>query len=189
MSQQRANEESELALLRRVADKDQDAFRQLYTRYHKRLFAYLLKFLSQPETAEEVLDDVMFEVWRQAAKFKGESKLATWIFGIAHHQAMNALRRQGSTKVVELAEVNEPLASPDNPHTEAEQSHLREKIKTALAQLSADHRAVLELTFYHGFSYLEIAKIVQCPVNTVKTRMFHAKRQLQAWLQKMGLSR
>lgn len=187
MPEQRAQDMDEISLLARIADKDQDAFKQLYALYRKRLFAYLLKVLSQPETAEEVLDDVMFEVWRQATRFQGNSTLATWIFGIAHHKAMNALRQRGKHKAVELEAVDEPLTSPDNPYTEAEKSHLREKMKTALAQLSQDHRAVLELTFYHGFSYVEIAEIVRCPVNTVKTRMFHAKRQLQVWLHKMGL--
>jgi RNA polymerase sigma-70 factor (ECF subfamily) len=187
MPEQRANDADERDLLARIADKDQDAFKQLYALYRKRLFAYLLKLLSQPESAEEVLDDVMFEVWRQAKQFQGNSKLATWIFGIAHHKAMNALRRRGSAKVVELEEAGETLTSSHSPHTEAERSNLREKMKAALAQLSADHRAVIELTFYHGFSYIEIAEIVQCPVNTVKTRMFHAKRQLQAWLHKMGV--
>ena len=177
--------EDDSVLIHKVISGDREAFKQLYALYHKRIFAYLLKILSDKETAEEVLNDVMFEVWRSAANFKGQSKLATWIFGIAHNKAMNALRK---TKGKEFSELEE-IESKENPQTEVEKKNLGQKIKNALTHLSEEHRAVIELTFYHGFSYAEIAEIVDCPVNTVKTRMFHAKRLLHGILNKMGLSK
>jgi len=188
MPEPRASDDPESALIKRVADGDREAFRDLYALYHKRLFAYLTKLLSARETVEEVLQDVMFEVWRQAGRFRGEAKVATWIFGIAHHKALNVRRAQGNRVMVQLEEANATQTDAVGPQALAEKSDLGKKVRAALAWLSEDHRAVVELTFYHGFSYAEIAHIVNCPVNTVKTRMFHARRQLRELLSKMGLS-
>lgn len=183
----RISDDPESALIERVANADREAFRELYALYHKRLFAYLLKLLSARETVEEVFNDVMFEIWRQAGNFRREAKVATWIFGIAHHKAMNALRSRGKTIFVELEEAGEAQAETDDPQAVAERSDVGQKIRAALKRLSVEHRAVVELTFYHGFSYAEIAQIVNCPLNTVKTRMFHARRQLRELLSKMDL--
>ncbi len=187
MLEANAIKEAESVLIHKVAGGDREAFKKLYSIYHRRIFAYLLKMLSEKATAEEVLNDVMFEVWRSAASFKGQSKLATWIFGIAHNKALNALRKTKGKEVLDFEEADEPIATQDNPQKNIEKSNLNEKIKKALTHLSEEHCAVIELTFYQGFSYTEIAEIVGCPVNTVKTRMFHAKRQLQGILNKMGL--
>jgi len=187
MLEANAANEAESVLIHKVAGGDREAFKHIYLLYNKRIFSYLLRILHEKETAEEVLNDVMFEIWRSAANFKGQSKLATWIFGIAHNKALNALRKTKGKEVLELEETDEPIATQDNPQTVVEKSNLNEKIKKALTHLSEEHCAVIELTFYYGFSYTEIAEIVDCPVNTVKTRMFHAKRQLQGILKKMGL--
>lgn len=89
--------------------------------------------------------------------------------------------------MVQLEEANGTQADADGPQASAEKSNLGKKVRAALARLSEDHRTVVELTFYHGFSYAEIARIVDCPINTVKTRMFHARRQLRELLSKVGL--
>ena len=89
---------------------------------------------------------------------------------------------------MELEEANGAPAATYGPQELAEQSELSESIRASLGRLSEEHKAVIELTFYQGFSYAEIADIVNCPVNTVKTRMFHARRQLRELLGKMGIS-
>jgi len=187
MPDPRASDETERVLLQRIADGDRDAFKEFYALYHRRLFAYLLKLLSVQETVEEVFNDVMFEVWRQAGNFRRESKVATWVFGIAHNRALNARRGQDNRVIVDLEEANGVQTTVTSAEALAEQSNLVEKIRRAMIRLSEEHRVVIELTFYHGFSYAEIARIVNCPVNTVKTRMFHARRQLRELLSKMGL--
>jgi RNA polymerase sigma-70 factor (ECF subfamily) len=121
-------------------------------------------------------------VWRQAGRFRGRSKLSTWVFGIAHNKALNALRRRAQRADVALEHA---AAMPDarpNPEAEAERRDARARMEAALGRLSREHREVIELTFYHEFSYEEIAQIVKCPVGTVKTRMFHAKQKLREWL-------
>ncbi len=187
MSQPPPSGTPESILFQRIVDKDRDAFKELYALYHRRIFAYLMKLLSDREIADEVLNDVMFEVWRQAGTFKGQSKLATWMFGIAHNKALNALRGKGQRQFADLEEADTSVQASDNPQILMEKSEQGEKIQSALQHLSEEHRAVIELTFYQGFSYIEIASIVNCPVNTVKTRMFHARRRLKELLRKVGL--
>lgn len=188
MPDPRANDELESVLIQRIGDGDRDAFKEFYGLYHRRVFAYLTKLLSEQQTVEEVFNDVMFEVWRQAKTFRRESKVATWVFGIAHNLGLNAVRARRGT-VVDLEETDETQISDSSTQALAEQSNLTEKIRGAMMRLSNEHRAVIELTFYHGFSYAEIARIVNCPVNTVKTRMFHARRQLRELLSKIGLQK
>lgn len=167
-------------LVGRIAGKDRAAFEMLYHRYYRRLFGFLARWLDQPDVVEEVLDDVLFTVWTDAAKFEGRSRVSTWIFGIAHHQALARLRKTRDD--APLDDAPEPWAED----AERERWELRSSLAEALRTLSADHRAVLELTYYEGLSYREIAQILNCPENTVKTRMFYARRQLRGILPEFG---
>lgn len=164
-----------LVLLNRVRRGDRRAFSELYRRYHPRLFGYLLRLLANPVMVEEVLDDVMLVVWTDARKFRGTAAVSTWIFGIAYRKALTAMRadRRYQFRL-------DRNANPDNVASESMQH--AEWIRAGLEQLSPDHRQVLELTYFGGFSYQEIADIAGCPVNTVKTRMFHARRRLRVLL-------
>lgn len=164
-----------LELLGRVQRGDREAFAELYRQYHPRLFGYLLRILASAATVEEVLDDVMLVVWKDARKFQGKAAVSTWIFGIAYRKALTALRKDhryqsGLDRGADI----DALAGDAPRHAEW--------IRAGLLQLSPDHRQVLELTYYGGFSYQEIAEIAGCPVNTVKTRMFHARRRLKVLL-------
>ena len=162
----------ELALLERVRRRSRSAFTELYRLYHPRLHGYLRRVLSNAAIAEEVLDDVMFVVWKDARKFRGDAAVSSWIFGIAYRKAMTAARKEGRYQaLIDRGADTDTIAGKPSPDDEL--------IRAGLAQLSADHRQVVELTYYCGFSYQEIAQIAQCPVNTVKTRMFHARRRLK----------
>ena len=111
------------------------AFEVLYRRYYRRLFGFLARWIEQPDVIEEVLDDVMFTVWTDAAKFEGRSRPSTWIFGIAHHQAHARLRRR--REETSLDEAPEPFANDPEP----ERWELRTSLAEALATLSSDQRA------------------------------------------------
>lgn len=192
MSRTASTPESEAALLRRIAAKDRRAFEALYHAYYRRLFAYLFKTVRRPELAEEVLDDVMLAVWTGAGGFDGRSRPSTWIFGIAYHKALKALARQNRHK----AEVDESDGdAPMTPMTEEgpdgllARREMADVLGRALRSLPLEQRTVVELTYYHGFAYQEIAEIMGCPVNTVKTRMFHARRRLRELLPGLGISR
>ncbi|MFQ5983347.1 MAG: RNA polymerase sigma factor [Woeseiaceae bacterium] len=171
----RAKEGDELALLGRVRRGDRGAFSRLYQLYHPRLYGYLRRLLPDPGTVEEVVDDVMLVVWKDAGKFRGGAALSSWIFGIAYRKAMTAMRAERRYQA--------PLdRSLDAETVSAASSQHDEWIRAALMRLSPDHRQVVELTYFSGFSYQEIADIAGCPVNTVKTRMFHARRRLRVLL-------
>ena len=171
-----------------IARGDRGAFEHLYGAYQRPLFRYFLHFVRTVEVAEELTDDVLVEVWKNAARFHGRSKPSVWVFGIAYHKAMDALRRR-RPPVVDIHAIDAAA------HTEAtsapEAAVLRESIRSdvasALATLSAEHRAVLVLTFGYGYDYNAIAQIVGCPVNTVKTRMFYARKRLKETLERRGM--
>jgi len=176
----------ELALLRRVAAKDRKAFEVLYHLFYRRLFGYLLKLTRRADLVEEVLNDVMLAVWKGAPGFDGRSRVSTWIFGIAYHKGLKALaRRQGEPQ--EEGERPEPV-DDEEPERLAARRELAGVLGRALGALSPEQRAVVELTYYYGMAYQEIAEIVGCPVNTVKTRMFHARRRLRELLPGLGIS-
>jgi len=166
----------------RIARGDVEAMEHFYHAYYRRLFVYFLRLLRDRAVAEELVDDVMWTVWRRARSFRGAARPSTWVFGIAHRKARKALRRRRPA-----AAVADGVAGP-GPDI-LEQAELGERVRRALEGLSPAHREVLELVFYHGFSYEEVAAIVGCPVGTVKTRVFHAKRRLQALLTAGGEGR
>jgi RNA polymerase sigma-70 factor (ECF subfamily) len=164
------------ALLGRISAGERAAFEALYRAYYTRLDRFLRRMLRRPQLVDEVINDTMVVVWRRAGQFSGRSKASTWIFGIAYRRALKAL-----ADVDEPEEFDEAL-HPDQQATAADamlQAELRAVLERALAQLTAEQRAVVELTYFHGCHYREIAQIVGCPVETVKTRMFYARRRLR----------
>ena len=172
----------EVALMERVADEQMDAFEVLYRLYHPKLTRFLTGMTHRPALVEEILDDTMLVVWRRAHTFDPEAKVSTWIFGIAYRQALKALRQSGDS--VAAAELDDaPMPSPEPaPDLELQQRDLRAMLDGAMRALSAEQRAVIELTYYLGYACREIALIMDCPVDTVKTRMFYARRRLRALL-------
>ena len=189
MSRTASTPESEAALLRRIAAKDRRAFEALYHAYYRRLFAYLFKTIRRPDLSEEVLDDVMLAVWTGAAGFDGRSRPSTWIFGIAYHKALKALARQDRHRTeAEEPDVEEPMGG-EGPEGLLARREMADVLERALRSLPLEQRTVVELTYYQGFSYQEIAEIMGCPVNTVKTRMFHARRRLRELLPGLGVTR
>lgn len=168
--------DDELALLQRVAKKDREAITRLYRIYHARLFKFVYRLTNSYTAADELVNDIMLVVWRNAADFRGESRVSTWIFGIAYRQAM----RRMSRRQMRLWPRKDPdeLASVGNRDLEAE-----DWIRRGLDLLPAAQRLTMILVFYLGLSYTETARLTDCPVNTVKTRMFHARRKLREFLE------
>jgi RNA polymerase sigma factor (sigma-70 family) len=130
--------------------------------------------------AEEVLNDTMMVVWNRPESFNGSSKLSTWIFAIAYRKALKALKRQD-----EPIEDKDAFARPSgeaSPEGELGRRQAQEVLLGAIGELSAEHRAVVDLAYFHEMGYREIAEVMNCPVDTVKTRMFHARRRLKGKL-------
>jgi RNA polymerase sigma factor (sigma-70 family) len=155
------------------------AFETLYRRYHPRLCRFLHRMLRPEHLVEEVLNDTLYVVWNQAERFNGTSKVSTWIFAIAYRKALKALSRHDDP-LPDGDEDDQAVAdATERPEARMSLSQARAAIDTALRALSVDQRAAVELTYFHGFSYPEIAAIVDCPTDTVKTRMFHARKRLR----------
>lgn len=174
----------ENTLITLVAGGDTAAFESLYRRFHPRLFAFVFRTIRRPELVEEVVDDVLLAVWRGAAEFAGRSRVSTWIFGIAYRLALKALERE--TRRERWVDVD-GAAEPELADARAQRRELAEALELGMRALSPEHRAVLELAVVAELGYREIAQIVGCPVNTVKTRMFHARRRLREDLERAGL--
>jgi RNA polymerase sigma-70 factor (ECF subfamily) len=195
------SEVSDSELMRAVARQDRQAFKVLYERHVRRIGGYLLKLLKRPEWVDEAMNDVMLAVWQSADRFDpGQGPLSAWLLGIAHHKGLHVLRRATrlraevsfdslSPTALDEADDRENAPHAVAPHT-PEQAvmgwELGQALAWALDRLSPEHRAVIELTFGEERSYLEIADIMDCPVNTVKTRMFHARKKLVYWLAQRG---
>jgi RNA polymerase sigma-70 factor (ECF subfamily) len=161
-----------------VGEQDVAAFEALYKMYQPRLVRFLATVLQRSQLVEEVLDDTMMTVWRSAANFRGASKPSTWIFAIAYRKAIKARARWPEPQ---QEEEFDKRVDPD-PRADERLQHqkLGDALRRAMEQLSPEHRAVVDLTYFHGLHYRDIAEIVDCPVDTVKTRMFHARRRLRA---------
>jgi RNA polymerase sigma-70 factor (ECF subfamily) len=169
------------ALIAQVAVRRMDAFEALYRRYQPRLQRFVHRIVRRQALADEVVDDSLLVVWTKAPGFDRSScKPSTWIFAIAYRQALKALRRVDDA--VEFGAETEADPALYGPDAVAQRQELQARIRLALAALSVEHRAVIELTYYQGYSCAEIARIVDCPVDTVKTRMFHARRRLKLLL-------
>jgi RNA polymerase sigma-70 factor (ECF subfamily) len=165
----------ERALLESIAAEDRDALTELYGRYHAKLFKFVFRLTRSYASADELVNDIMLAVWRSAAKFRGDSKPSTWIFGIAYRQALKRLSRKQLTIAANF-DVDQL------PDRESKAVELEDWVRQGLATLPAAQRLAVELVFFLGLSYEEVAAVTECPVNTVKTRMFHARRKLKEQL-------
>jgi RNA polymerase sigma-70 factor (ECF subfamily) len=178
---ERAESATDRQLIARVSGGDRQAFEELYRKYQVRLARFLGNLVRHPQLVEEVLDDTLMVVWERAAGFKGESKLSTWIFAIAYRKAMKALRRHDAP--VEDHDAGNRASPDDSPEQAFGRTRLRDLLREAMAELSPEHRTVVELTYFNELGYREIAEIMGCPVDTVKTRMFYARRHLKRRLE------
>ena len=174
-----AGNDLERELLRRVSAGDRDAFRDLYLRYHRRLARFLTRLMHRYEDAEEVINDTLWIVWQRAGEFRNASRVSTWIMGIAYRRALDTIRRATTHERAMTLEIAEGEATVSDS---AQALEARQLLDSGLAQLPLEQRLVLEFTYYLDHSCEEIAEIMDCPVNTVKTRMFNARRKLRTIL-------
>ena len=170
-----------LRLLGRIERADEAAFRELYRAFSRRLYAYVLRQLGDPAQAEEIVADTLYEVWRQPAKFRGDSQFSTWLIGIARNKVLMAFRsRKPDQQHDDIADVAETLAADDPSAFELlarQQRH--EGVRHCMDKLSDEHRECVHLVFYEGMALAEVAAVQACPENTVKTRLFHARQKLK----------
>jgi len=161
---------SDEALLQLVAQADRRAFRELYERHADRAYHFGLSIVRNPTLAEEVLQEAMLAVWNGANRFRGKSKVTTWILGIVRNLAHNLLRRESRADRTPQLDLVEPDPAPT--------IELREQVQRALGTLPEHQREVLHLVFYEEMSVRETADVLGIPEGTVKSRMYNARKSL-----------
>ena len=169
------------ALLQRMAAGDRAALATLYHGYHGRLCRFLSRLTRREEIIEEVVNDCFWVAWQHAGEFRGDARVSTWLMGIAYRCGLKALRRQGDDPVDDA--ILEELDGGTDP---GEDRELRDLLEKAMRHLSAYQRIAVELVYGIGHSLNEVAAIVQCPVGTVKARLFHARVKLLNVMPELG---
>jgi RNA polymerase sigma factor (sigma-70 family) len=168
----------EKALLLRICNADQTALEHLYNNYYPRLFRFIGRITWQDDLIDEIINDVMFTVWKKATTYNHECQLSTWIFGIAFNKARQALRNGSHAQEESLDELDAENVIFASPDAGLKQLEITDWLDSALQKLSPEQRAVIELTYFQGLHYSEIAVLMDCPENTVKTRMHYARKIL-----------
>ncbi|MYM95444.1 RNA polymerase sigma factor [Duganella vulcania] len=170
-------EAEEVRLVARIAAGDKLAFEALYRIYFPRLSRFIGRMARNVALIEEVVNDTMLVVWQKAATFDGTCKVSTWVFAIAYRKTLKGLK--ASDEPVESDASLYEDDSGNQPEQTMKRQQLQQTVAEALDQLPAAQRAVMVLTYYHDMAYSDIAEVVECPLNTVKTRMFHARHRLK----------
>jgi RNA polymerase sigma-70 factor, ECF subfamily len=166
-------------LLKEVAAGDESAMRQVYNTFGGRVYAFVLNLLRDPAEAQEIVVDTMYEVWKHAGKFRGESKASTWILGIARNKMLMKLRARGPSHEELPEEMPDDATVPADP---AESRERMEAVRECMGRLPPEQRECLHLVYFEDLSLSEVAAIQGCPENTVKTRLFHARRKIKPCL-------
>lgn len=168
------NDAEDRALLERMAKGDSEALATLYRAYHGRLCRFLYRLTRHTDLIEEVINDCFWIAWQKAADFRGDSRVSTWLMGIAYRCGLKTLRKYGNGSMrFETLTDQEPGIDPEQDR------EMRDLLDKGMQHLNTDQRAVIELVYGVGHSLDEVAEIMQCPVGTVKARLFHARVKLR----------
>jgi RNA polymerase sigma-70 factor (ECF subfamily) len=179
---------SDEVLIGRIANGDRLAMQVLFARHHVRVYRFALRLVRNEATAEDLISEVFLDVWRQAGKFEGRSAVSTWLLAITRFKALSVLRRKPEEELDEAtAEAIEDTS--DTPEVALEKKEKGEGLRKCMEALSAEHREIIDLVYYHEKSVEEVAEIVGIPEATVKTRMFYARKRLAELLKAQGMER
>jgi RNA polymerase sigma-70 factor (ECF subfamily) len=179
---------SDEVLIGRIADGDRLAMQVLFARHHVRVYRFILRLVRNEATAEDLVSEVFLDVWRQAGKFEGRSAASTWMLSIARFKALSALRRK-SEQELDDAMAETIVDDADDPEASLQKKDTGDVLRQAISTLSAEHREIIDLVYYHEKSVEEVAQIVGIPAATVKTRMFYARKKLGELLKQQGIDR
>jgi len=179
---------ADVALIRSIAAGDKQAMQILFARHNVRIFRFLVRFVGDTSAAEDLVSEVFLDVWRHAGRFRGRSQVTTWLLALARNKALSALRRRSTEELDDktVAAIEDPQ---DNPEVTIENRQTSEILLNCLTQLSPPHREVIDLVYYHEKSIDEVADITGVPQNTVKTRVFYARRRIAELMSAQGIER
>lgn len=168
-----------------AAERDREAFRELFEQFGPRIKALMLKAGADHALAEDLVQDVMMTVWRKVELYRPErGAVSTWIFTIARNARIDRLRLHSSRPYEDIEELDLPSDEPDG-EAAVHASQQAEKVGEALTGLPEDQRRIIEMAYLHDMSQSEIAERLSVPLGTVKSRMRLAYRKLQATLESL----
>jgi RNA polymerase sigma-70 factor (ECF subfamily) len=176
-------------LLEAVSRGDKGAFQRLYARHSVRIFRFLMRLVQNKATAEELVNEVFLEIWQHAGRYEGRSSPTTWMMAIAHNKAVSGLRRRREVTGMDETAAAEIADLDDDPEQTAQKQDKGRIMRQCMARLSSDHREILDLVYYQEMSVGEVAEVLKIPENTVKTRMFYARKKLSELLKEQGVDR
>jgi RNA polymerase sigma-70 factor (ECF subfamily) len=178
---------SDEALVAKVAAGNRLAMQALFARHHTRVYRFVLRLIGNEALAEDVTSETFLCVWQQAERFAARSSFATWLLAIARNKALTELRHRRELPPDEEEE-DETADAADDPEAAYAVKHRRAVVRACLARLSREQRVIIDLVYYHEKSVQEVAQIMDIPRNTVKTRMFYARRKLSQLLVRRGVA-
>jgi RNA polymerase sigma-70 factor (ECF subfamily) len=175
-----SGDDLDCALICAIAVGDESAFNAFHSRYSRRIESFTLRITRRRDLAEELAQETLTVVWQSAARFRNASRVSSWVFGIAHFLSVKALRKS-SRAVLDMTDVEVQESHDPWLHSE-----VREWLDAALALLPEQQRTALERCYRWGQTCQQIADSLGCPINTVKTRMFHGRRKLRHLLPELA---
>jgi len=179
---------SDETLIKQIADGNKLAMRALFARHQVRIYRFALRIVRDTAAAEDVVSDVFLDAWQHAGRFEGRSTVSTWLLGIARHKALTASNRR-PTESLDCQTAFDVVDPANNPEAELAQKDTGEVLRRCLSQLSAEHAEIVDLVYYQEKSIKEVAEILGIPENTVKTRMFYARKRLATLVAAEGIDR
>lgn len=173
--------DAEKRLLERIAAGSREAMADFYRQFESKVYAFALRKLNDPHACADIVNEVMMAVWQGAGGFQANAKVSTWVLGITHNKVIDRIRKNVRNQSEQLDETmadTDTIAAADL----VARAQDAERLNECMERLSEAHREVVHLAFFEDLTYGEIANIVGCPEGTVKTRMLHAKQNLQRCL-------
>ena len=176
---------SDAALLQHIAEGDEAALETLFERCGDRLYAYIFGMVKDESSAQDILQETLIAIWKQAGSYRGEGRAIAWAFGIARNKALRTYRVRENLPLDEQAKNTAPTNGGD-PERQVQLQQRREVLRQGLNALAPQYREVLDLFFLHDMKLKEIAVICKIPLGTVKSRLNHARRELKNTLARQG---
>jgi RNA polymerase sigma-70 factor (ECF subfamily) len=180
--------ESDEMLIGRIAAGDKTAMRTLFARHQVKVFRFVLRIVRDAALAEDTVSETFLQVWQHAGRYEGRASVSSWLLGIARHRALDAARRR-PTEPLESDAAQNAVDPARDPEAELGRKHTGAVVRGALAALSREHAEIIDLVYYQEKSIREIVEVLGIPENTVKTRMFYARKRLAALVAAEGIER
>ena len=178
---------SDTTLLENIAKGNRTAMHTLYCRHNVRVYRFILRIVRNATAAEDLVSQVFLDVWRTAKQFQGRSQVSTWLLSIARFKALTTLR-QRRLEDLDQEEVRRIPDEAETPEASLNRADTSAILRACVEKLSPAHREIIDLVYYHEKSVEEVARIIGIPQNTVKTRLFYARKQLAELLKSAGVS-